>query len=490
MAQGRTTDAAHLLVTGSLNRPSLYVGMTRGRQANTAYVATGEPTPGHHPELVKPEVVLAEIMDNDGTELTATEAIRQAQEWSGSTGHLANIWAASMRDTVKKTIESKLKECLTASEYERYLREPQRQPLQHALSERKLNGENVKTLIDRITSADLYGARSISAVLHGRLSRIEKLEGTPSTWARRTPENAPQLAHEAAMAIDDRIAALGMRCAEKPEPWLTRQLGAFPVHGSAVEQQDYLYRAGSAAAYREAAGIDDPHQAVSLTPHKGDPVRERMRQDTITHLEIENEEQLYRAMSSGELEALERQAQRAYAAGPKDVSTELKHTALAEADQRQAAVEAEAEDDEPTAKAMRSLADLLGTRKAALEADHARHENWSAQTAGLREAGAKARAELSRRGQASEPGPGETTLEWWQRFERDCQAFEKHLANLEAQAETEGQPWPSQSTAEHEAPIEVERSNEADMDTAWSAEVVAEPSYEPESDMSEATAEI
>ena len=42
VAQGRTTDTAHLLVTGSLNRPSLYVGMTRGRQANTAYVATGE----------------------------------------------------------------------------------------------------------------------------------------------------------------------------------------------------------------------------------------------------------------------------------------------------------------------------------------------------------------------------------------------------------------------------------------------------------------
>ena len=95
VAQGRTTDTAHLLVTGSLNRPSLYVGMTRGRQANTAYVATGEPVPGKEPELVNPEVVLAEIIDNDATELTATEAIRQAQEWPASTGHLASIWAAA-----------------------------------------------------------------------------------------------------------------------------------------------------------------------------------------------------------------------------------------------------------------------------------------------------------------------------------------------------------------------------------------------------------
>jgi len=492
VAQGRTTDTAHLLVTGSLNRPSLYVGMTRGRQANAAYVATGEAVPGKEPELVNPEVVLAEIIDNDATELTATEAIRQAQEWSASTGHLVSIWAAATRDTVKETVDSKLKERLGASEYQRYLREPQRQPLQHALTERELNGENLTTLIDQITSADLTGARSISAVLHGRLARIEKSEGTPSTWAQRTPENAPQLAYEAAKAIDDRITALGMRCTERPEPWLTSKLGAFPVGGSALEQQDYLHRAGSAAAYREAVGIDNPHQAVSLTPHKGEPVRERMRRDTITQLEIGDEEQLYRAMSRGELEAKEQQARRAYAAAPKDVSADLKDTALAEADQRQAAAEADAQGDETTARALHSLADLLGTQKSTLEADHARHENWSVQTAGLREEGGKARAELTRRGQAPETRPGETTLEWWQRFERDCQAFEEHLVSLEAQAETEGTPWPPQPTPEHQVTPEAERSTEADLNIAWSAGLRDEPSYEPEPEpeMPEATAEI
>lgn len=395
-----------------------------------------------------------------------------------------------MRDAMKETIDGKLKERLTGSDYQRYLREPQQQHLQHALSERDLNGENVNTLIERITSADLTGARSISAVLHGRLARVEKPEGILTTWARRTPQSAPQLAYEAAKAIDDRIAALGMQCAEKPEPWLTRRLGAFPVHGSAMEQHDYLHRAGSAAAYREAAGIDDPHQAVSLTPHKGDPVRERMRKDAITHLEIRDEEQLYRAMSRGELEAKERQAQRAYAAGPKDVSAELKDTALAEADQRQAVVEAQAQGDEATATVLHSLADLLGTRKESLEADHARHENWSAQTAGTREEGAKARAELARRGQASEPTPGETTLEWWQRFERDCQAFEQHLANLQAQAETDSRPWPPQPTAEHEVSAELKPSDEADLQATWSAEILEESSYEPEPEMPEATAEI
>ena len=493
VAEGLTVDdCGHLLVTGSLNRRSLYVGATRARQANTMYVVTGEPVPGREPELVNSEVVLAEIIGNDATEVTATEAIRQAQEWPASTGHLASIWTAAMTDTVKETIDSQLKERLAASEYQRYLREPQRQPLQHALTERQLNGEDLTALINRITAVDLTGARSISAVLHGRLAWTRKFHGTPSTWAQRTPENAPQLAHQAAKAIDDRITVLGLRYAEKPEPWLTSQLGAFPADGSALEQHDYLHRAGSAAAYREAAGIDDPYQAVSLTPHKGDPVRERMRQDAITKLEFQNGEQLYRAMSRGELEAKELHARRAYAAGPKDVSAELKNTALAEADQRQAAIEAELDGDQTTATVLHSLADLLGTQKTDLEADHARHENWSAETAARREDGAKARAELARRGQAPEASSEETTLEWWQRFERDCQAFDQHLANLQAQAETEGRPWPPQPTTEHQVASEAERINEAGLDTAWSAEIRDEPSYEPEPEieMPEATAEI
>jgi hypothetical protein len=217
-----------------------------------------------------------------------------------------------------------------------------------------------------------------------------------------------------------------------------------------------------------------------------------MRKDTITHLEFENEEQLYRGMSRGELEAKELHARQAYAAAPKDVSAELKDTAQAEADQRQAAAEATAQGDQATAMALHSLADLLATQKVALEAGHAEHENWSAETAGVRDDGGKARAELARRGQAAEAKPQETTLEWWQRFERDCQAFEQHLINLEAQAETKGVPWPPQRAVEHQAAFETERSTEADLDTAWSAEIRDEPSHEPElePDTPEATAEI
>src|SRR5215472_9956043 len=87
VAQGRTVDTAYLLVTESLSRGALYVGMTRGRQSNTAHVVTGKTAPpGHQPyQQAAPEAVLADAMQRDAGDLSATEQIRQAQDWAGGT---------------------------------------------------------------------------------------------------------------------------------------------------------------------------------------------------------------------------------------------------------------------------------------------------------------------------------------------------------------------------------------------------------------------
>ncbi len=107
VAQGRTVDTAHLLVTDSLSRQALYVGMTRGRQANTAHVVTGNTAPpGHEPyQQATPESVLAGIMGRDDGDLSATEQIRQAQDRAGGTGHLLTLWSAAIRQTLHPDID-------------------------------------------------------------------------------------------------------------------------------------------------------------------------------------------------------------------------------------------------------------------------------------------------------------------------------------------------------------------------------------------------
>ena len=111
VAQGRTVDTAHLLVTDSLSRQALYVGMTRGRQANTAHVVTGNTAPpGHQPyQQATPESVLAGIMRRDDGDLSATEQIRQAQDWAGGTGHLLTLWSAAVRQTLHPDIDQQIK---------------------------------------------------------------------------------------------------------------------------------------------------------------------------------------------------------------------------------------------------------------------------------------------------------------------------------------------------------------------------------------------
>jgi hypothetical protein len=169
------------------------------------------------------------------------------------------------------------------------------------------------------------GARSIASVLHGRLQRLQpQSQGHGVTWAQRTPQNAPDLAHELAAGLDDRRRELSERALANPEPWLTRHLGPPPgPDASPVLREDYARRAGTAAAYREAGGITDPDQAVSFSPHPG-PELEILRKDTLRALEIADENAEIRAMSRGQLEAQVLAADRTQATAPPDTSSLLR----------------------------------------------------------------------------------------------------------------------------------------------------------------------
>jgi ATP-dependent exoDNAse (exonuclease V) alpha subunit len=69
-AQGSTVDSAHLLVTDRMTRVLLYVGMTRGRHSNRAYVVTHETATEMHEPMVKQAMqdVLETVLDQEGIE--------------------------------------------------------------------------------------------------------------------------------------------------------------------------------------------------------------------------------------------------------------------------------------------------------------------------------------------------------------------------------------------------------------------------------------
>jgi hypothetical protein len=401
VAQGRTVDTSHVLVTGTLSRQSFYVGMSRGRESNMAHVVTGETAPeGSEPyQQATAEAVIHQVMERDSRELSATEQIRASQEWASGTGHVLNLWTAAIRETFNPSADREFRQVLSESDYARYLREHQRPALLEALRGRMLAGQDIGSAIRQITRAPMDGARSVSAVLHHRLGELAKPDASLS-WAARTPEGAGEIAQATAEALDSRTAALGDRLVAEPEPWVMRHLGPPPRETKpglqTMLQADYSRRAGIAQSYREAAGITDPHQVIRWEGHKGNPELEAMRQDTIRALQIRDEQADLAGMDRGQLETKAIAGARVRAAAPRDVSAELRSTAQLETDLRVQGAEALARGE--NAAVYDLAADQMAADRVELEASNADYEAWSDSTAQTRESAEKAQRELGRRG--------------------------------------------------------------------------------------------
>jgi hypothetical protein len=476
VGQGRTVDTAHLLVTGTLSRRSLYVGLTRGRESNTAHIVTGNTAPPGHPpyEQASPESVVKDIMERDDADLSATDQIRRAQDRTGGTGHLLTLWSAAVRRSLYPQIDEQIKAGLTDSEARRYEREHARKVLQHRLRAAQLAGHDINSIIGQITTTPMGGARSISSVLHGRLQKLELPDlGQDVTWAQRTPANAPAVARELAAGLDDRARALGERLAASPEPWLAKQLGVLAPHAPPLLREDYARRA--AAAYREAAGITDPEQGIGPEPHRGNPELDHMRRTAIRALEIRDETEITRGMTQGELEARILDADRALSSAPSDVSRELRLTAQAEADAWQRSADAEINRDSAESASAKALARHMAAQREQLEAANARYEKWAVGTRNRREAAGKARAELDRREfvqqtagqrQAKLEDESQTMVEWWRRLEADLAAADRAIEREHQVAIAAGEPWPPGRNPQREAepPPELESSPGADQE--------------------------
>jgi hypothetical protein len=330
------------------------------------------------------------------------------------------------------------------------------------MREAQLAGHDVGELIDRVTADSLDGARSISSVLHSRLDGLGLAPQHDPTWAQRTPDGVPDLARELADGLDARGRELGVRHADRPEPWLAgSRLGVLGPDASPALRADYERRAGIAASYREAAGITNPEQAISPDPHEGNPELETARRATIRALEMRDEAEFLHGLTRGQLEARVAAGERAMAAAPPDVSADLRQTGQARRDAWGQNADAQARGAEQEAANAAQLARLMEVRQARLQPQAAAYEQWSARTAQARHDAGKAREELARRGPPETPPPGggggpgdgggpggsggpetNSELEWWRQFGADLEAVDRALTAQRQAALDKGQPWP------------------------------------------------
>lgn len=455
VAQGRTVDTGHLLVSPLLTRQQFYVAMTRGRRGNTAHVDTG-PAPGQGKDYQQAtaEAVIKTILQRDDADLSATEQIRASQEHMTSAGHLLTLYGAVTKAEAYPEIDQAVTARLEPAPAARYMREHARPVLQGLLRRAEIEGRDVRGIIETITADPMDGARSVSGVLHGR-ARAE-MHGRPErtrTWAERTPEGAHPLARELAAAADARITELGRRQAEQPEPWAIARLGEIPE--DAAGREAWTWAAGVAAFHREAQGVTDPAQDIATGRHP-EPAFQVARADAVRELNVPDEHAELKAASRGELEARVLDGYRALDTAPPDVSAALKLTSQAAADARADAAAAEVQHGEAEAAQQRALAGQLAGKAAELEQAQAARDAHDLATETVRGRADLARAELAHRGYdpvlgwepgTSDPEPDRAQdpdgyVEWALRQARVhdaelAQAAREKLAQREAAADAE-----------------------------------------------------
>ena len=455
-AQGATVHTGIALVTGSEDRQWLYPAMTRGTDANLAFVFTtparpANPSPGARvaPELDRyerirreragyppaspvgaqpgraderePVAVLADVLGRDGAELSAS-AIRQCN--LANSDHLAilhTIWTAETQ----------------AARHDRYrdlviaaLPPGRRQPLSHrarwlfrTLHAAELADLDLAEVIGAaIASQDLAGARDIAAVLDARIrQRVDPLLPQPQgPWTERVPDlsdpdHHAYLAQIAAM-MDDRTCRLGQHTAQTTPAWAITALGPVPVDRPSLRHWEH--RAASIAAYRETYGYDHPGDPIGPEPSHRAPAQRAAWHDAFAALGPARGPDV-RAMPDGRLWLLRDTYAAETAWAPRHVGRELRLSRLgafdaalgalradAEAGASRKAVDHErAERHETLAASYRALRDVYQQREQTLAQTMVDRQEWEHATASSRHLAIAADAELRRRhpGQKIEP---------------------------------------------------------------------------------------
>ena len=191
-AQGLTVDVSHVVVGNVMSREALYVAMTRGRQANLAYVATDaiDPSCDELPDNSAVQTgrqVLEQVLARSSRELSATQTLTQRAEEAISPRRLTPISSTLTSDANLMRWEPALAQtALRPDQLRRVLDSPALGALLAALSRGAKAGHDIASeLVSVVSERRLDDAQDLAAVLHTRIE--ERLRSSTPHHNRQTP---------------------------------------------------------------------------------------------------------------------------------------------------------------------------------------------------------------------------------------------------------------------------------------------------------------
>jgi hypothetical protein len=264
-------DTAHALVRPETSRELLYVGMTRARQANTAYVCTDTTTDEdeHGPaadELTVREV-LEQVLARSGADLSAHETIRAEQDRVGSIAQLAAEYDTIAREARRQHWAALAEASFPDLDPDQVARSSSWPALVAAWRRAEAAGLDLDTAAPKLAT-NLPAAGDPVAVLRDRVQRWTDTAAPkhvperafiagliPAALEHVTDPEMRQALTERAALIEQRAETLITRAITDSEPWIAK-LG--PPPGDPARRLRWDRAAATVAAYRDRHGVTDP----------------------------------------------------------------------------------------------------------------------------------------------------------------------------------------------------------------------------------------
>jgi AAA domain/TrwC relaxase len=531
-AQGRTVTVGIPLVTGGESRQWLYSAMTRGALANIAHVfiqpaklpdpepgtrpapelarherlrrerdgLPAEPTePTHRPDPREPMAVMADVLERDGSQMSALETQRQNLV---NADHLAILNAQWQEETARLHADryrQVIRAALPAGYEPEKLDSPQATWLWRTMHAAEAAGLDVAAVADRaISGRSLTGARDVASVVDARI-RCEAgpmVPRAPVPWSEQVPAagdpDRQRYLAELARAMDERKARIGEFAAEHAPAWAVHALG--PVPDEPLARLDWEQRASHVGAYRELYGWSHDAEPVGPEPAGDSPEKRATWHAAFSAMNRAGNSSML-GLPDGSLWHMRDTYRAETQWAPPHVGAELRQVRIAAQDQAVAAMRADAEAGVARKQGEHERAgrhELLARSARAAEQFYRQREGidaglmedrqeWARVTEGSRHLAVAADSELRRRhpGQflaplrSAEPEPPQDELpavptdcaemaRWITRTAEQQAAFRARIEERQGvmvpskdpDYEPEGEAWPSWPTRDREAVLQ------------------------------------
>lgn len=432
-AQGVTVDRAHYLTSGGADPSAAYVGLTRGRERNTAHVATVRPGEGPqagnvevHEQTERPSP-LAVLAGCFAVERPSPSAVvtseRDAEREAGMAhllGRLEGGTSLAVRQRLDRALDGLHDEGLLSTEDRaRMCADKASDHLARLLrAVEQAGGDPDEALRAALTERDLDGAQSVAQVLAHRLSSAHDV--AMSAPGRSVPGNVGEplskYLGEIRDRMDDRTRVLGEQVVVEAPQWAAKALG--PVPEDPVERLEWQDRAGRIAAYREATGWEDPDRAISHAPGVTTTERRGLWWEAWEALGRPEATREEAGLSDGALRARVAAWEREKSWAPPHADDAMRQSEQQAERARQEAVLARSVGDEETAARIEAEAQRQAAIVRTMDRVAAGRSAWNTDTAETRAVGERAAEELRSRGIAPGEEPDRTTAEEWMAADR------------------------------------------------------------------------